>query len=131
MEAMSHAESSGKAKNITLWVLQSLTAAVFLMSGFPKFLGLQVVIEAFDKIGLGQWFRFFTGGVEVVAAVLLLIPRLSPVGALLLVCTMVGAVIAHLTVLGGSPVGAIILLLVNAVILWGRRDTLKRLLPGK
>jgi putative oxidoreductase len=45
-----------------------------------------MMVETFDKIGIGQWFRYVTGGIEVASAVLLLSPRLTPVGAALLVC---------------------------------------------
>jgi hypothetical protein len=36
----------------------------------------------FDKIGLGQWFRYVTGSLEVVGALLLLVPRTSAIGGL-------------------------------------------------
>ena len=47
----------------------------------------------FDKIGVGQWFRYVTGGIEVASAILLLIPRLTPVGDAFLLATMTGAVL--------------------------------------
>jgi uncharacterized membrane protein YphA (DoxX/SURF4 family) len=108
--------------NIGLWVLQILVAAVFLMAGYSKLSGDPAMVEEFDQIGLGQWFRFVTGGIEVAAAVLLLIPRLTPVGAALLVGTMGGAVLTHLLVIGGSPVPALVLGCFAAIILWGRFD---------
>ncbi len=43
-------------KNIALWILQILTAAVFLMAGFIKLSGDPMMVEGFAKIGLGQWF---------------------------------------------------------------------------
>ena len=101
--------NQSKAKNIALWVPQVLTAAAFLMAGFAKLSGQPMMVETFDKIGIGQWFRYVTGGIEVASAILLLIPRLSPVGAALLVCTMIEAVSTHLFVIGGSPVPALVL----------------------
>ena len=50
----------------------------------------------------------------------LLIPRLTPVGAALLVCTMTGAVLTQLVLIGGSPVPALVLSCFAAIILWGR-----------
>ena len=97
-------------------------------SGVGSLTGYPMMVETFDKIGIGQWFRYVTGAVEVASAVLLLIPRLTPVGAALLVCTMSGAVLTHLLLIGGSPVPALILLCFSALILWGRRGTLKALL---
>jgi uncharacterized membrane protein YphA (DoxX/SURF4 family) len=116
-----------KAKNIALWMLQGLTTAAFLMAGFAKLSSQPVMVEMFDKIGLGQWFRYLTGSIEVASAILLLVPKLTPVGAGLLVCTMSGAVITHLVRIGGSPVPAIVLGCFAAIIFWGRFDSLKTL----
>ena len=56
----------------------------------------------------------------------LLIPRLTFYGAALLLLLMVGAVTAHLTVLGGNPAPALILLVLNAVTAWLTRTTWKK-----
>jgi hypothetical protein len=53
---------------------------------------------------------------------MLLIPRITFVGAALLVCTMTGAVAAHLFKLGGSPAGPLVLLMLSGLIIWGRFD---------
>ena len=111
--------------HIPLWALQFLTAAAFLMAGYAKLSGQPEMVEQFEKIGFGQWLRYVTGGIEVVSAILLLIPRLTPVGAALLVCTMTGAVLTHLVLIGGSPVPALVLACFAAIILWGRFGTLK------
>lgn len=124
----SSGQKTGKVANIVLWVLQIAAAAMFFMAGLPKLLGAQQVVAVFDAIGVGQWLRYLTGALEVAGALALLIPRLSGVGALLMLCVMVGAVYTHLFVIGGSPVGAIVMLLVSAIIAWGRRDRTLRLL---
>jgi uncharacterized membrane protein YphA (DoxX/SURF4 family) len=115
------AGSTSRAANIILWVLQIALALMFLMAGVPKLLGNPQMVETFDKIGLGQWFRYLTGGLEILSAVLLLIPRTSGLGALLLVGVMVGAVLTHLFIVGGSPMFPLILLVAAAVVAWGRR----------
>jgi hypothetical protein len=114
--------TTGKVLNIILWILQVGAAAMFLFAAYPKLTGNPQAVEGFAKIGLGQWFRYVTGGLETLGALLLLIPRLCGLGALLLVCVMVGAIATHLLVLGGTPVPAIVLLLVTTIIAWGRRD---------
>jgi putative oxidoreductase len=106
--------------NIALWILQILSAVVFLIAGFSKLSGSPLMIEAFDRIGLGQWFRYFTGAVEIIAAVLLLVPRTIATGALLLVCTMFGAIAAHLFVFHDSPLVPLVLLVFNVFIFWKR-----------
>lgn len=113
------------ARNVGLWVLQVLTAAAFLAAGVAKLAGHPMMVENFDKVGVGQWFRYLTAVIEIGSAILLLIPRLTPVGAALLVCTMVGAVLANLFVLHGSAVPALVLGSFAALILWGRFATVK------
>jgi putative oxidoreductase len=103
---------------------------MFLMVGFFKLSGDPRMVELFDAIGLGQWFRYVTGSLEVLGAVLLLIPRLSGLGALLLVGVMLGAMATHLFVVGGSPQPAIILLIVTGVVAWGRRKRTMNILAG-
>ncbi len=117
-----------RAKNVALWTLQILTAAAFLMAGFATLSGYPMMVATFDKVGIGQWFRYVTGGIEVTSAILLLIPRAAPVGAALLVCTMLGAVLSHLFLIGGSPVAPLVLLCFASIILWGRFETLQTLL---
>src|SRR5437867_11950838 len=114
--------STGKMMNVGLWILQIGAAGMFLMVGFFKLTGDPQMVGLFDAIGLGQWFRYVTGSLEVLGAVLLLIPRLSGLGALVLMGVMLGAVPTHLFVVGGSPLSAIILLIVTGVIAWGRRE---------
>jgi putative oxidoreductase len=113
--------STGKIINIGLWILQIGAAGMFLMVGFFKLSGDPRMVALFDAIGLGQWFRYVTGSLEVLGALLLLIPRLSGLGALLLMGVMLGAVPTHLFVVGGSPLQAIVLLIVTGVVAWGRR----------
>ena len=114
-------DSTGKIINVGLWILQTGAAGMFLMVGFFKLSGDPRMVGLFDAIGFGQWFRYLTGSLEVLGAVLLLIPRLSGLGALLLVGAMLGAVATHLFVVGGSPLPAIILVIVTGVVAWGRR----------
>lgn len=114
--------STGKGKNVVLWVLQILAAAVFLMAGGAKLAGAAPMVALYNTIGLGQWFRYMTGLIELASAVLLLVPGLAAFGAVLLVCTMIGAVITQLAVVHASPAVPLVLLVVGIVILWGRRE---------
>jgi putative oxidoreductase len=123
--------STGKTMNVGLWILQIGAAGMFLMVGFLKLSGDPQMVGLFDAIGLGQWFRYVTGSLEVLGAVLLLIPRLSGLGALLLLGVMLGAVPTHIFIVGGSPLMAIILLVVTTVIAWGRRERTMKLFAGR
>src|ERR1700758_2038870 len=120
MKAQTGNQGWSRTKNAALWALQILAAAAFFVAGFSKLSGQPMMVETFDKVGIGQWFRYVTGGIEIASAILLLIPRLTPVGAALLVCTMIGAVLTHLVLIGGSPVPALVLLCFAGagIILW-------------
>jgi putative oxidoreductase len=117
---------SSKRRTVGLWILRVLLAAAFLAAGSAKLAGVQTMVDVFEKVGLGQWFRFVTGVLEVSGAILLLIPRLTFYGAALLLLVSVGAVTAHLTVLGGNPAPALILLVLTAVTAWLTRDTWRK-----
>jgi putative oxidoreductase len=122
--------STAKISNVVLWVLQIAGAGMFLMVGFLKLSGNAQLVALFEAIGVGQWFRYLTGILEVAGAILLLLPRTSGVAALMLAGVMVGAVVTHLFIVGGSPLGAIILLVVTGVVAWGRRQQTMNLLTG-
>jgi uncharacterized membrane protein YphA (DoxX/SURF4 family) len=110
-----------KTANIVAWVLAVLVALAFLAAGSGKLAGAPPMVAVFAKIGVGQWFRVLTGLLEVVGAIGLLIPKARFYAAVLLVVVMVGAVAAHLVVLGGNPTPAIVLLLLSGTIAYLRR----------
>jgi putative oxidoreductase len=118
----------GKALNIALWTLQLLAALAFLAAGSGKLLGSPDMIALFDAVGIGHWFRYVTGSLEVLGALLLIVPGKTALGAVLLGCVMAGAVIAHLTVLHTAATAPLVLFALTAVIAWGRRSQLTGLL---
>ena len=105
------------------WMLRGAVALVFLLIGMEKLTGTTWV-KLFEEIGFGQWFRYFTGIVQITGSVLLLIPWTARLGAALIGCTMLGAMILHVFVLSTGPfaaiVPAILLVLVIAVGWKGR-----------
>jgi len=109
---------------VALWLTQIALAAMFLFAGGLKLAGVPEMVGVFDAVGIGQWFRYLTGSIEVVSAVALLVPAWAAFGALLLIPTMVGAVITHLFIVGGSAAPAAVLLLGSLAIAWARRDQL-------
>jgi len=116
------------SRRIGAWTLQGIIAAAFLAAGAAKLAGVPFMVDLFNQIGLGQWFRVVTGVVEIAGAVALLVPGLASIGALWLGGTMVGAVATHLFVLHTSPVAAIVLGVLNALVVYLRRDELAALL---
>jgi len=118
----------GKGLNIALWVLQIALALMFFLAGGHKLTGDPQMVGLFDAIGIGQWFRFLTGGLEVAGGALLLVPRASGVGAGALAGVMVGAVVTHLVVLHNAPTLPFVLLVALAFVAWGRRSQIVSLL---
>jgi uncharacterized membrane protein YphA (DoxX/SURF4 family) len=110
-----------------VWGLQMLTALVFLAAGGAKLAGIDSMVEEFERIGVGQWFRYVTGAIEIGGAIALLISSLSGFGALLLAATMVGAIFTHLFVFNDSPAAPLVFFVLLMVIAWSRRDTIKRI----
>ena len=108
-----------RALSIAVWVLQALLALEFVMAGLAKVFGDPVMVEMFATIGIGQWFRYVVGMLELAGAVGVLIPRLSGLAALGLTGLMAGATLTNMLVLGTSPLLPIVLLMVSAVVAWG------------
>jgi len=107
--------------DILLWCVQVLLALVFVGSSWAKLTGKPEMVALFTAIGIGQWFRFVTGILELTGAVLILLPKTSRIGAAMLATVMLGALAAHLFILHVPPTAPGVLLLLSAFVAWGRR----------
>ena len=74
----------------------------------------------FATIGAGQWFRVMVGALEIGGAIGLVIPRMAGRAALGLSGLLVGAIATNLFILNADSRVAIVLLLISALIAWGR-----------
>ena len=117
----------GRASLIALWLTQGALGVMFLMAGGSKLAGVPAMVSMFDTIGLGQWFRYVTGVIEVTSGIALLVPSAAIFGALLLIPTMVGAIVTNVFVAHTSPVMPLLLLLAAAAVAWARRHQLRML----
>jgi putative oxidoreductase len=115
------------SRRIGAWTLQGILAAAFLAAGSAKLAGVPYMVELFNQIGIGQWFRIVTGVVEVTGAIALVFPGLASIGAAWLASTMVFAVATHVLILHTSPAPAIVLGILNALVVYLRRDELAAL----
>ncbi|CAN7678690.1 DoxX family protein [Variovorax sp. LjRoot130] len=104
-----------------VWGVRILLALAFGAAGLSKLAGVPQMVQVFDAIGFGQWFRYLTGAVEVVGAVLLLVPATGFFGGLLLAATMVGAAATHVVLIGGNPAPAVVLGALAAFVAWRLR----------
>lgn len=106
-----------------VWTVRALLALAFGAAGAAKLAGAAPMVQIFELIGIGQWFRYVTGIVEVAGAVLLLVPATAFFGGLLLCVTMAFGVATHLLVIGGNPVPAIVLGTLSAFVAYRLRRT--------
>lgn len=82
-------------------VLRGGVALAFVLFGVDKFPSGPDApwVKFFDQVGVGQWFRYFTGIVEIAGAVLVLIPRSARLGLAILAITMLTASFIHVFVI--------------------------------
>jgi putative oxidoreductase len=114
--------ASVRGRRITLWIVSGFAALLFIGVGGAKLAGAAAMVELFAKVGLGQWFRYFTGLLEVAAGIGLLLSRFAFYAALVLAVVMVGAFIAHVTVLGTSPAAPLVLFVITGIIAYLRKS---------
>ena len=113
-------------------VVQGLLGLAFLGTGIPKFLGVKFSVAMRDTLAVPAWFWRFTGAVEVIGAVGIIVgiwvPLVASLAALLLAATMIGAATTHLT-RGDSPqrlAPAAIMLIMALVVAAAYLPTLAR-----
>jgi putative oxidoreductase len=127
ISVVDQAKTGSRTRNVVLWVLQIGLAIQIGMAGVLKLAGTEAFVDMFNDIGIGQWFRFVVGALEVAGAIGLLIPMLSGLAALGLIGLLAGATITNLFVIDANPASALIFLVVAVIICWGRWSTVKDL----
>jgi uncharacterized membrane protein YphA (DoxX/SURF4 family) len=89
-----------KTTSYLLWAVRLVAAVILLQTLYFKFLAQPESVYIFSTLGVEPWGRIGSGVVELIASVLLLIPRTSWIGAGIGLGVMAGAILSHLTVLG-------------------------------
>lgn len=111
---------SSKAKNITAWILGALTGIYMIGSGYPKVDPSENMIRRFENWGYSAGFSSLIGVLEILAGVLLLIPKTAFYGGILLAILMLGAIYTHLSTGIGGPMFAIIFLILGGLMAYLR-----------
>lgn len=86
--------------NILTWIIKLTAVVILLQTLFFKFTGAEESIYIFETLGIEPFGRIGSGVVELIASILILIPRTTLLGAVMALGTMVGAIISHLFILG-------------------------------
>jgi len=92
--------SRSRALNILDWLLRIAVAVILLQTLFFKFTGAKESVYIFTTLGAEPWGRIGSALVELIASILILVPRTAVFGAILALGTICGALFAHLTRLG-------------------------------
>jgi uncharacterized membrane protein YphA (DoxX/SURF4 family) len=106
-------------RKAAITILRVMLGLAFLAIAAVKLTGSLQTPQMFANIGWGQWFRYFTGALDLIGAVLVLLPRSAFYGALILMCTVGFAVI--LTFAGrihDSPLAPLALTVIAAAVAW-------------
>lgn len=103
---------------VGIWVLRVLLGAAFLFFSFMKLSSQPHMVAEFATVGLGQWFRYFTGILELIGGTVLLVPRTLIFGAILLFAVDLGAFVAQVAILHVDwihcvVIGALLLALIH------------------
>jgi len=109
--------------NIAGWILAVILALVFTLAGGVKLIGAPAMVAEFAQIGIGQWFRYVTGVLEVSGAIGLRIPKLRFWAALQILAVMVGATGVNLWVLHVPALAGLtaVLMALALALAWLRR----------
>jgi len=99
---MTIAERRARRIDAAVWILRVALASIFVIVGFVKIPGSihPMWVRLFERIGFGQWFRYFTALMEIVGGMLMIVPSATLVSGLLLASAMVGALLVHIFVIG-------------------------------
>ena len=104
--------------SVVSWVLRLVPAGILLQTLFFKFTAASESVYIFTKVGLEPWGRIGSGVLELIAALLILSPRLTWLGSTIAVGVMAGAILSHLTLLGIEVQGDKGLLFALAVVVF-------------
>lgn len=85
---------------VVTWILKLVAAIIMLQTLFFKFSASAESVYIFSALGMEPWGRIGTGIAELIASILILIPRTTLLGALMGVGIMLGAIVSHLFVFG-------------------------------
>jgi uncharacterized membrane protein YphA (DoxX/SURF4 family) len=87
-------------RTIGIWILRLIPAIILLQTLYFKFTAQPESVQLFTRIGMEPYGRIGTGVLELIAAILILIPRYTGYGAILGLIMMTGALYFHLTKIG-------------------------------
>lgn len=89
-----------KTKEIISWVLKLTAAIILLQTLYFKFTAHPDSVHIFSALGVEPYGRIGVGVVELITAILILVPKTQIIGMLNSLGIIVGALFSHVWVLG-------------------------------
>jgi putative oxidoreductase len=111
---MEKKDRRSRFKVIAAWLLSVVLAVGFLGAGGSKLAAQPFQVQLFQTLGYPGWFMYVTGILEIAGAIALLIPRYAVVGAIIIICVMLGALASLVTHAQTALLPPTVLLLVLA-----------------
>lgn len=115
------ARAAGSKAGTALWVVQALVAVAYVLAGASKVGSAEAAVVIFDRIGWGDWFRYLMGGLEIIAAVGLLVRSFVVRAAVALGVLITVAIVAHLAIGDTNGLVFLVPLVLVGVIAYARR----------
>ncbi|MEP7127378.1 MAG: DoxX family protein [Chitinophagales bacterium] len=114
---------------LVLWALKITAAVIMLQTLYFKFSAHPEAVYIFTQLGMEPWGRIGIGVMELIASLLILIPRTTWLGAMMGFGLMAGAIFFHLTKLGIVVYNddgrlftmAVAVFIISAILLWINR----------
>jgi len=127
-----------KIKTIFYWISRIVAAVIMLQTLYFKFTGAPESVYIFTTVGMEPWGRIGVGILELIAAVLILVPATAWLGGGLALGLMAGAIGMHLTLLGIDVQGdggqlffyALTVALAATYVLWYNKSTILEFARG-
>lgn len=129
MSATTIATPAGRSRMgaVGVWALRIILGAAFVLFALMKLGGRQAMVDEFDVVGLGQWFRYATGILELIGGLAVFVPAISVFAAILLLVVDLGALVAQVTVLHIDWIHTVVIAAMLVVLIHLQRPVLGRL----
>lgn len=126
---MSTASEPSKGKVIATWILSGLIALAMIAAGASKLMGAEQQVKGFAAMGYPNGFVYVAGVIEILGAILLLIPKTAVYGVILLGITMMVATLSVLKMgdLAHAPIPFVFVVIIG-IIGWLRQDQFRKLM---
>ncbi|MBC7845093.1 MAG: DoxX family protein [Flavobacterium sp.] len=82
------------------WIIRIVAATILFQTLFFKFTAAEESVYIFSTLGIEPYGRIGSGIAELIASILILIPRTTFLGALMGMGVIIGALLSHIFILG-------------------------------